>query len=78
MEQQTRDYWESNDEIGQFIAQCCEKGTTFKESNAALRDQYESWCHTEQVEPMPVRLFNAYFDHLGYVKSKGETEKGAE
>lgn len=75
VEQQTHDYWESNDEIGQFIAQCCEVGTGFKESNSDLRNSYENWCRSEQVEPMPVRLFNAYFDHLGFVKSKGGDRK---
>ncbi|WP_170216924.1 phage/plasmid primase, P4 family [Mycolicibacterium aurum] len=75
VQQQTDDYWQSNDEIGQFIGECCDVAPDFKESNADLRRSYESWCHSEQVEPMPVRLFNAYFDHLGYVKTKGGERK---
>lgn len=75
VERQTQDYWQSNDEIGQFIAECCLTGASYKESNANLRARYEQWCHHEQVEPMPVRLFNAYLDHVGYTKSKGGDRK---
>jgi len=63
----TAEYRSSQDQLGRFLAECCQTGDTRSVASARLRERYVDWCHQEgEGEPLSAQAVGRELSRRGY------------
>ena len=66
----TESYRRTQDTIGQFIDECCEKGHCYEVQTSKLFGMYRSWCERENIKPMSNKSFSPSIEQRGFPRRK--------
>jgi putative DNA primase/helicase len=66
----TADYRAENDQVGEWLDDCCALESVAWTSVGDLRRSYESWCETSGERPLGAKKFGAILEAKGYTARK--------